>query len=50
MDDLKKNVNLPLLYEVRKDAFEKAKDIELGERLFDMMYHMESLIWVARKE
>ena len=35
MNELKSNVNLPLLYEVRKDAIEKTKDIELGERICD---------------
>lgn len=50
MDHLKENVNLPLLYEVRKDALEKTKGVECGERLFAMMYHMESLLWAARKE
>lgn len=35
MNELKSNINLPLLYEVRKDAIEKTKDIELGERICD---------------
>lgn len=50
MNDLKKNINLPLLYEIRKDVFVKSKDAEYGERLFSMMYHMGLLARIARKE
>lgn len=50
MNDLKKNVNLPLLYEVRKDAFVKSRDVEHKECLFCMMHHMDILIRTAWKE
>lgn len=50
MGDLKKNINLPLLYEVRKDVFEKIKNVHCGERLFSMMHHMDLLVRTARKE
>lgn len=50
MSDLKKNINLPLLYEVRKDVFEKIKNVHCGERLFSMMHHMDLLARTARKE
>lgn len=50
MSDLKKNINLPLLYEVRKDVFEKIKNVHCGERLFSMMHHMDLLVRTARKE
>ena len=50
MNDLKKNINLPLLYEIRKDVFAKSRDAEYGERLFSMMHHMGLLAQIARKE
>lgn len=50
MNDLKKNINLPLLYEIRKDVFAKSRNVEYGERLFSMMHHMVLLAWIARKE
>lgn len=50
MNDLKKNINLPLLYEIRKDVFAKSRDAEYGERLFSMMHHMDLLARTARKE
>lgn len=50
MNDLKKNINLPLLYEIRKDVFAKSRDAEYGERLFSMMRHMDLLARTARKE
>lgn len=50
MNDLKKNINLPLLYEIRKDVFAKSRDAEYGERLFSMMHHMDLLARIARKE
>ena len=50
MNELKKNINLPLLYEIRKDVFVKSRDAEYGERLFSMMHHMELLARIARKE
>lgn len=49
MNDLK-NMNLPLLYEVRKDALIKSKNTKHGERLFAMMYYMDRLIRAAGKE
>lgn len=39
MNGLEKNVNLPLLYEVRKDAFAKSGNEKQGERLFRMMHY-----------
>lgn len=50
MNDLKKNVNLPLLYEVRKDVFVKLRNAECGERCFSLMHHMDLLMRIARKE
>lgn len=50
MNDLKKNVNLPLLYEVRKDVFVKLRNAECGERCFSLMHHMDLLTRIARKE
>ena len=47
MNNLK---NLTLLYEVRKDVFEKIRDAEYGERLFSMMHHMDQLLRITRKE
>ena len=44
------NNNLPLLYEVRKDAFAKSKQIEPDERFFSMVYHMAMLARAVRKE
>lgn len=38
-----------LLYEVRKDAFVKARGIEPDERFFDMVYHMNLLARTAGK-
>lgn len=39
-----------LLYEVRKDAFVKARGIEPDERFFDMVYHMNLLARTAGKD
>lgn len=50
MNGLEKNVNLPLLYEVRKDAFAKSGNVEQRERLFRMMHYMDTLARTARKE
>ncbi len=50
MNDLKKNVNLPLLYEVRKDVFVKLRNAECGERCFSLMHHMDLLTRIAREE
>lgn len=50
MNGIENNVNLPLLYEVRKDAFAKAGDAGQGERLFCMMRYADILVWTARKE
>ena len=50
MNDLKKNINLPLLYKMRKDVFAKSRDAEYGERLFSMMHYMDLLARTARKE
>lgn len=50
MSVLRENKNLTLLYEVRKDAFEKIKDVHHGERPFPMIHHMELLVRTARKE
>ncbi|EOT24056.1 hypothetical protein C805_02267 [Eubacterium sp. 14-2] len=50
MNDLKKNINLPLLYEIRKDVFAKSGDAEYGERFFSMMHHMDLLARTAGKE
>ncbi len=50
MDRIKNNVNLPLLYEVRKDAFAKSRDAEQTERLFRMMHYVDILVWTVRKE
>lgn len=50
MDGIKNNVNLTLLYEVRKDAFAKSGNVEQGKRLFCMMHSVDILIWTARKE
>lgn len=44
------NNNLPLLYEVRKDAFSKAKWEEPYERFFGMIHLMLELNKTARKE
>lgn len=44
------NNNLPLLYEVRKDAFSKVKWEEPYERFFDMIHLMLELNKTARKE
>ncbi|MDE7476511.1 MAG: hypothetical protein K2M91_00935 [Lachnospiraceae bacterium] len=46
----KDNVNLPLLYEVRKDAIAKSKNVEHEERLFSMIYSMDLLTRIAGKE
>ena len=45
-----KNMSLLLLYEVRKDAFSKAKWEEPYERFFDMIHLMLKLNETARKE
>lgn len=45
-----KNNNLPLLYEVRKDAFSKAKWGEPYEQFFEMIHLMLELNKTARKE
>lgn len=45
-----KNNSLLLLYEVRKDAFSKAKWEEPYERFFDMIHLMLELNKIARKE
>ena len=50
MSDLKKNINLPLLYEVRKDVFVKLRNAECGERCFSLMHHMDLLTRIAREE
>lgn len=50
MNGIKNNVNLPLLYEVRKDAFAKSRDVEQGERLFCVMHYVDILVWTVRKE
>lgn len=44
------NNNLPLLYEVRKDAFSKVKWKEPYERFFEMIHLMLELNKTARKE
>lgn len=49
MEDLKNN-SLPLLYEVRKDTFSKAKWEEPYERFFDMIHLMLELNKTVRKE
>ena len=50
MEEQKKNNNLPLLYEVRQDAFSKAKWEEPYERFFGMIHLMLELNKTARKE
>lgn len=50
MNGIKNNANLPLLYEVRKDAFAKSRDAEQGERLFCVMHYVDILVWTVRKE
>jgi len=44
------NDNLPLLYEVRRDALAKAKGMVPDERFFSMIYHMSRLIQDVQKE
>lgn len=50
MEEQKKNNNLPFLYEVRQDAFSKAKWEEPYERFFGMIHLMLELNKTARKE
>lgn len=50
MNDLKTNINLPLLYDVRKHALMQSKDAVFEDGLFHIIHAMMELVFAANKE